>query len=321
MSRRKITVVGAGNVGATCAQRLAERDYADVILVDIVEGLPQGKALDMNQSGPVVGYEAQVVGTNGYEETAGSDVVVITSGIARKPGMSRDDLLRTNMGIVRSVTEQVVKHSPECILVVVSNPLDAMCHVAHQASGFPRERVIGMAGVLDSARFRTFIALELDVSVEDVTGFVLGGHGDTMVPLSRNSTVAGIPLPELLPAERIKALEERTAGGGAEIVSLLKTGSAYYAPGTSVVEMVEAILLDRKRVLPCSVLLRGEYGIEGLFVGVPVKLGAAGVEQIIELRLTDEERGALHRSSGAVKELVAAMAGLSDEAASGAGAG
>jgi malate dehydrogenase len=315
--RRKVTVVGAGMVGGTVAQVLAQRGYADVVLVDIVEGMPQGKALDLMQAGPLLGYDARLTGTNGYAETAGSDVVVITSGIARKPGMSRDDLLRTNMGIVRSVTEQVVPGSPEAILVVVSNPLDAMCHVAFDAAGFPRERVIGMAGVLDAARFRTFIALELGVSVADVSALVLGGHGDTMVPLSRFSTVAGIPLPELLPAERIKALEERTAGGGAEIVSLLKTGSAYYAPGTSVVEMVEAILLDRKRVLPCSVLLQGEYGIEGLFVGVPVKLGAAGVEQIIELRLTDEERGALHRSSGAVKELVAAMAGLGEEAGAG----
>ena len=311
--RRKVTVVGAGMVGGTVAQMLALRDYADVILVDIVEGLPQGKALDLMQVGPVLGYDSRLTGTNGYEETAGSDVVVITSGIARKPGMSRDDLLRTNMGIVRSVTEQVVRHSPTCVLVVVSNPLDAMCHVAHQASGFPRERVIGMAGVLDSARFRTFIAMELNVSVEDVTGFVLGGHGDTMVPLSRYSTVAGIPITELLPADRIKAIEERTANGGAEIVGLLKTGSAYYAPGTSVVEMVDAILLAKRRVLPCSVLLQGEYGIDDLFVGVPIKLGAGGLEQIIEITLSDEERAALHKSAGTVRDLVAAMARMAAE--------
>jgi malate dehydrogenase len=311
--RRKVTVVGAGMVGGTVAQMLALRDYADVVLVDIVEGLPQGKALDLMQAGPVLGYDTRLTGTNGYDETAGSDLVVITSGIARKPGMSRDDLLRTNMGIVRSVTEQVVRQSPNCVVVVVSNPLDAMCHVAHQAAGFPRQRVIGMAGVLDSARFRTFIAQELDVSVEDVSGFVLGGHGDTMVPLSRYSTVAGIPITELLPADRIKAIEERTANGGAEIVGLLKTGSAYYAPGTSVVEMVDAILLDKRRVLPCSVLLRGEYGITDLFVGVPVKLGAGGLQQIIEIELTDEERAALHKSAGAVRDLVEAMARMESE--------
>ena len=311
--RRKVTVVGAGMVGGTVAQMLALRDYADVVLVDIVEGLPQGKALDLMQAGPVLGYDTHLRGSNGYEETGGSDVVVITSGIARKPGMSRDDLLRTNMGIVRSVTEQVVRHSPDCVIVVVSNPLDAMCHVAHEASGFPRERVIGMAGVLDSARFRTFIAMELDVSVEDVTGFVLGGHGNTMVPLSRYSTVAGIPITELLPADRIRAIEERTANGGAEIVGLLKTGSAYYAPGTSVVEMVDAILLDKRRVLPCSVLLQGEYGIDNLYVGVPVKLGAGGLQQIVEIKLTDDERAALHQSAGAVRDLVEAMARMGAE--------
>ena len=308
--RSKVTVVGAGMVGGTVAQMLALRDYADVVLVDIVEGMPQGKALDLMQAGPVLGYDTHLVGTNGYEETAGSDVVVITSGIARKPGMSRDDLLRTNMGIVRSVTEQVVGGSPGAIIVVVSNPLYAMCHVAFDAAGFPRERVMGMAGVLDSARFRTFIAMELNVSVEDVTGFVLGGHGDTMVPLSRYSSVAGIPITELLPADRVKAIEERTANGGAEIVSLLKSGSAYYAPGTSVVEMVDAILLDKRRVLPASVLLKGEYGIDGLYVGVPVKLGAIGIEQIFEITLTAEEQAALHRSAGSVQELVDAMAGM-----------
>lgn len=309
-ARSKVTVVGAGMVGGTVAQMLALRDYADVVLVDIVEGMPQGKALDLMQAGPVLGYDTRLTGANGYDETAGSDVVVITSGIARKPGMSRDDLLRTNMGIVRSVTEQVIVGSPDAIILVVSNPLDAMCHVALDAAGFPRERVMGMAGVLDSARFRTFIAMELDVSVEDVTGFVLGGHGDTMVPLSRYSTVAGIPITELLPADRIKAIEERTANGGAEIVSLLKSGSAYYAPGTSVVEMVDAILLNKRRVLPVSVLLQGEYGIDGVYVGVPVKLGANGIEQIMQITLTDDEQAALNRSAGAVRELVDAMAAM-----------
>ncbi len=308
--RRKVTVVGAGMVGGAVAQWLALRDYADIVLVDIVEGMPQGKALDLMQAGPILGFDTRLTGTNGYDDTSGSDIVVITSGIARKPGMSRDDLLRTNMGIVRSVTEQIVQSSPDAVLIVVSNPLDAMCHVALEAAGFPRERVIGMAGVLDSARFRTFIASELDVSVEDVSAFVLGGHGDTMVPLSRFSTVAGIPLPELLPPDRIKALEDRTASGGAEIVSLLKTGSAYTAPGASVVQMVDAILLDKRRVLPCSVMLRGEYGLDGLFVGVPVKLGAGGVRQVIELTLRDEERAALHRSAGPVRELVDAMTAL-----------
>jgi malate dehydrogenase len=309
--RGKVTVVGAGMVGGAVAQLLALRGFADVVLVDIVEGLPQGKALDLLEAGPVLGYDTKLIGTNGYAETSGSDVVVITSGIARKPGMSRDDLLRTNKGIVASVTEQVVKTSPNAVLIVVSNPLDAMCHVAYDTAGFPRERVIGMAGVLDAARFRTFIAQELDVSVADVQALVLGGHGDTMVPLSRFSTVAGIPLPELLSAERIRALEERTANGGAEIVGLLKTGSAYSAPGASVVEMVDAILLDKRRILPCSVLLRGEYGLDGLFVGVPVKLGAGGLRQIIELELRDEEQAALQRSAGAVRQLVEAMAGMS----------
>jgi malate dehydrogenase len=308
--RRKVTVIGAGMVGGTVAQMLALRDYADVVLVDIVEGMPQGKSLDLMQMGTLLGFDTQLTGTNGYEETAGSDVIVITSGIARKPGMSRDDLLKTNMGIVDSVTKSVVSGSPNAILVVVSNPLDAMCHVAFDAAGFPRERVIGMAGVLDSARFRAFIAMEMGVSVEDVSAMVLGGHGDTMVPLSRYSTVAGVPITELLPADRVTAIEERTAKGGAEIVGLLKTGSAYYAPGMSAVEMVDAIVLDKKRVLPCSVLLNGEYGINDLYVGVPIKLGAAGLEQIIELKLTDQESAALKKSSGAVKELVGAMAAL-----------
>ena len=305
--RGKVTVIGAGMVGGVAAQKLAERDYADVVLVDIVEGMPQGKALDLMQSGPVIGYDSRVVGANSYEDTAGSDVVVITSGIARKPGMSRDDLLRTNMGIVRSVTEQVVAQSPDAVIIVVSNPLDAMCHVAFDAAGFPKERVIGMAGVLDSARYRTFIAMELDVSVEDIQALVLGGHGDTMVPLPRYTTVAGIPITELLPAERVAALSERTANGGAEIVGLLKTGSAYYAPGNSAVQMVDAIVLDKNRVLPCSVLLGGEYGLDGLYVGVPVKLGAGGVKQIIELQLTDDERAALHASAESVRGLVATM--------------
>jgi len=312
-SRPKVTVVGAGMVGGTVAQLLAQRDYADIVLVDIVEGLPQGKALGLLEAGPVLGYDSMVSGANSYEDTAGSDLVVITSGIARKPGMSRDDLLRTNMGIVRSVTEQVATSSPDTKIVVVSNPLDAMCHVAFEAAGFPRERVIGQAGVLDSARFRTFIAQELDVSVRDVSAFVLGGHGDSMVPLSRYSTVAGIPITELLPPERVKALEERTANGGAEIVSLLKTGSAYYAPGASVVEMVDAILLDQKRILASSVHLEGEYGINGLFVGVPVKLGANGVEQIIQITLTDDEQRALRQSAAAVQDLVDAMRRLAAE--------
>jgi malate dehydrogenase len=308
--RRKVTVIGAGMVGGTVAQMLAIRDYADVVLVDIVEGMPQGKSLDLMQMGTLLGFDTQLTGANSYEETAGSDVIVITSGIARKPGMSRDDLLKTNMGIVESVTKQVVSGSPNAVVIVVSNPLDAMCHVAFDAAGFPRERVIGMAGVLDSARFRAFIAMEMGVSVDDVSAMVLGGHGDTMVPLSRYSTVAGVPITELLPAERVTAIEERTAKGGAEIVGLLKTGSAYYAPGMSTVEMVDAIMLDKKRVLPCSVLLKGEYGISDLYVGVPIKLGAGGVEQIIELNLTKDESAALKKSSGAVKELVDAMASI-----------
>jgi malate dehydrogenase len=308
--RRKVTVIGAGMVGGTVAQMLAIRDYADVVLVDIVEGMPQGKTLDLMQMGTLLGFDTRLSGTNTYEETADSDVIVITSGIARKPGMSRDDLLKTNMGIVESVTTQVVAGSPNAVVIVVSNPLDAMCHVAFDAAGFPRERVIGMAGVLDSARFRAFIAMEMGVSVDDVSAMVLGGHGDTMVPLSRYSTVAGVPITELLPADRVTAIEERTAKGGAEIVGLLKTGSAYYAPGMSTVEMVDAIMLDKKRVLPCSVLLKGEYGIDDLYVGVPIKLGAGGVEQIIELNLTGDESTALKKSSSAVKELVDAMASI-----------
>jgi malate dehydrogenase len=304
MARNKVTVIGAGNVGATAAQRIAEAGLADVVLIDIVEGLPQGKGLDLAEAAPVVGHDARVSGTNDYADTAGSDIVVVTSGLARQPGMSRDDLLAKNAGIVRSVVEQAVRHSPDAILVIVTNPLDAMCHVAMTASGFPRERVLGMAGVLDSARFRTFIAMELGVSVEDTHAFVLGGHGDTMVPLPRYSTVAGIPITELLSPERVEALVTRTANGGAEIVALLKAGSAYYAPAASTFEMVEAILRDRKRVLPCAVLLSGEYGVDGLFVGVPVVLGAGGMERVIEIRLTDDEAAAFQRSAGAVRELV-----------------
>lgn len=312
--RSKVTVVGAGMVGGTVAQLLAQRGYADIVLVDIVEGMPQGKALDLMQAGPVLGYDSRLTGSNGYDASAGSDVVVITSGIARKPGMSRDDLLKTNMGIVESVTKEIASTSPDAVIIVVSNPLDAMCHVAFDAAGWPRERVIGQAGVLDSARYRTFIAMELDVSVQDVSAFVLGGHGDTMVPLSRFSTVAGIPIPELIPPDRIKEIEERTANGGAEIVSLLQSGSAYYAPASSVVDMVEAVLLDRKRIVPTSVLLQGEYGIDGLYVGVPVKLGANGVEQIIQISLTNAEQAALRSSADAVKGLVDTMTRLRAEA-------
>ncbi len=306
--RPKVTVVGgAGNVGATVGQYLATKELADVVLVDIVQGVHQGKGLDLLQAGPICGSDARIVGTNDYKDTANSDIVVITAGIARKPGMSRDDLLATNAKIVGGVVEQVVTHSPTCIMIVVSNPLDAMTQLALARSKFPRERVIGMAGVLDSARFRAFIAQELDVSVENIHAFVLGGHGDTMVPLPRFSTVAGIPITELLPPERIQALVKRTAGGGAEIVALLGTGSAYYAPAASVTEMVESILKDKKKILPCCVYLRGEYGIDGLCVGVPVKLGASGVEEIIEVKLTPDEAAALHRSAAAVKELVEAL--------------
>jgi malate dehydrogenase len=307
MARKKITVVGAGNVGATTAHRLVDKELGDVVLVDIIEGMPQGKALDLAESGPVEGYDCRLVGTNGYRETADSDVVVITSGIARKPGMSRDDLLNTNAGIVGSVTEEIVKHSPNAIIIVVSNPLDAMCQVAFRKSGFPKHRVIGMAGVLDSARMRTFLAEALNVSVENVTAFVLGGHGDTMVPLPRYSTCAGIPVTELLPKETIDQIVKRTANGGAEIVSLLKTGSAYYAPSAATVEMVEAILKDKKKILPCAAYLEGEYGVNGLYVGVPVKLGARGIEEIIQINLTTEERAALQKSAAAVQELVSVL--------------
>ncbi len=309
--RRKVTVVGAGNVGATTAQRLAEKELCDVVLVDIIEGVPQGKALDLAEAAPIEKHDARLVGANDYEPTAGSDIVIITAGIARKPGMSRDDLIGTNAKIVKSVTQEVAARSPEAVLIVVSNPLDAMCHVAYATSGFPKQRVLGMAGVLDSARFRAFIAMELGVSVENTHAFVLGGHGDTMVPLPRYSTVAGIPITELLPAERIEALVQRTRDGGAEIVSLLKTGSAYYAPASAAVEMAEAILKDKKKILPCAALLQGEYGLQELFIGVPVKLGAGGIEQIIEIRLTDEERAALEKSAAAVAELKQVLAKLS----------
>jgi malate dehydrogenase len=308
MSRKKITVVGAGNVGATAAQRLADKELGDVVLVDIIEGMPQGKALDLAQAAPIEGYDVRLIGANGFKETADSDIVVITSGLARKPGMNRDDLLRTNAGIVGSVTSEIMKYSPKPILIIVSNPLDAMCHVAMKQSGLPRERVIGMAGVLDSARMRCFIAEALNVSVENVTAFVLGGHGDTMVPLPRYSTVAGIPLPDLLPKEKIDQIVDRTRNGGAEIVSLLKTGSAYYAPSAAAVEMVEAIVKNKKKILPCAAYLEGEYGINRLFVGVPVKLGARGAEEIIQINLSTDERSALQRSAAAVQELVDVMA-------------
>lgn len=310
MSRKKITVVGAGNVGATCAQRLAERDYADVVLVDIVEGLPQGKALDMNQAGPVVGYEPRVTGTNTYDETAGSDVCVITSGLPRKPGMSRDDLLGKNREIVASVTEQLAERSPDAVIVVVTNPLDAMCHVAFDVSGFPRQRVIGMAGILDSARFRTFLAWELGVSARDVTGFVLGGHGDTMVPVVSYTNVAGVPVSQKIDAGRLEEIVQRTRDGGAEVVKLLQAGSAYYAPSAGVAEMVDAIVLDQRRVLPCAALCQGEFGIEDLFVGVPCLLGQSGLEEIVEIELSGEERRQLHASAAAVEELVEAMKSL-----------
>ncbi|MBI1957906.1 MAG: malate dehydrogenase [Candidatus Rokubacteria bacterium] len=303
-TRAKLTVVGAGNVGASVAQYAVEKELGDVVLVDVIEGIPQGKALDLAQAGPVHHYDSCLVGSNGYDETAGSDIVVITAGLARKPGMTRDDLLFKNAEIVGAVVEQVAAKSPDAILILVTNPLDAMVQLAWKKSGFPSKRVVGMAGILDSARFRTFIARELNVSVENVTAFVLGGHGDTMVPLPRYSTVAGIPITDLLPADRIEALVKRTANGGAEIVALLKSGSAYYAPAAATVEMVEAILKDKKKILPCAAYLDGEYGVKGLYVGVPVKLGRSGVEQIIEITLTADEQAAFQKSAGAVRELV-----------------
>ena len=301
--RRKITVVGAGNVGATAAQVLAQRDYADVVLVDIKEGLPQGKALDINQMGAVLGYEPRVIGANGYEDTSGSDVVVITAGLPRSPGMSRDDLVTTNEKIVKDVTEKATAQSPEAILVIVSNPLDAMCHVAKNVSGWPKERVFGMAGILDTARFSTFIARAADASVKDVTAMVLGGHGDQMVPVVSATTVGGIPLRQVVPDRQIDELVERTSKGGGELVSLLGT-SAWYAPGAAAAQMVDSIMLDEKRVLPCTAYLEGEYGIEGLYMGVPVKLGAGGIEQVYELELTEDEKKLLNESAGAVKEVV-----------------
>jgi malate dehydrogenase len=302
--RQKITVVGGGNVGASCAVNLALKELGDVVLVDVIEGVPQGKGLDMLQMGPIEGYDVSVAGANDYAATANSDVVVITAGLARKPGMSRDELLLANYEVVKGVTENAVKYSPNAILVLVTNPLDAMCWTAHHVSKFPRERVVGMAGVLDSARFRAFIAQELNVSVENVTAVVLGGHGDTMVPVVRLSSVAGIPLTELMEPSRLNAIVDRTRNGGAEIVKYLKTGSAYYAPSAAAVEMVESILRDKKKVLPCAAYLEGEYGVHGLFVGVPVKLGRGGIEQIYEIRLTDEEKAALAKSAAAVQELV-----------------
>ena len=305
--RKKITVVGAGYVGATAAQRIVERGYADVVLVDIIEGLPQGKGLDLLQAGPVVGYDSQIVGTNSYDETADSDIAIITAGIARKPGMSRDDLLFTNMKIVGEVTRNVVAHSPDCVLIVVSNPLDAMAHLAYKLSKFPRERVVGMAGILDAARFRTFLAQELGVSVEDVSAYVLGGHGDTMVPLVRLTTVGGLPVTELLSKETIDKIVQRTRDGGAEIVQLLKAGSAFYAPSAAIAQMVDAIVLDKKRILPCTAYLQGEYGIHDLYVGVPVKLGSGGIEEVIDIKLTPDEQEELNRSAAAVKALVDTM--------------
>ena len=304
----KITVVGAGNVGATAAQRIAEKELArTVVMVDVAEGIPQGKGLDQWQSAPIEGFDSRVIGTNGYEETAGSDIVVITAGIARKPGMSRDDLLNTNAGIVKSVGEQIKRTSPDAIVIVVSNPLDVMCWVAKEATGFPRERVIGMAGVLDTARYRAFLATALDVSVRDIQAMVLGGHGDTMVPLISYTTVSGIPVTQLMPRERLDAIVQRARDGGAEIVKHLKTGSAYYAPSSGAVQMVEAIVNDQKRILPCSAWLEGEYGMSGLFLGVPVKLGRNGLERVLEVTLTDDERAALAKSAQAVREPMAVV--------------
>ncbi|HTI12957.1 MAG TPA: malate dehydrogenase [Dictyobacter sp.] len=305
--RSKVTVVGAGFVGSTLVQRLAERDYADVVMFDIVPNMPQGKALDMLEAGPVLGYDSLITGTNDYADTANSDVVVITSGFPRKPGMSRDDLLKKNQSIVAEVTENIVRYSPNSIIIVVTNPLDAMAQVALKTSGFPRERVIGMAGVLDTARFRTFIAQELNASVRDVQAYVLGGHGDTMVPLSRLCTVAGVPISELLSAERIEQIVQRTRDGGAEIVQLLGNGSAYFAPSAAILQMIDSILLDKKMIMPCAVYLKGEYGISDLYVGVPAKLGAKGLEQVIEVELAADEQSLLNKSADAVRELVEVM--------------
>ena len=304
---RKVTVVGSGHVGATAARRIATKELADVVLLDILEGVPQGKGLDILEANPIEGSDARVLGTNDYADTAGSDIVIVTAGLARKPGMSRDDLLMKNHDIIKSVTENVVKHSPNTIIIPVTNPLDAMCQVVYRVSGFPRERVVGMAGILDSARMRSFIAMELNVSVENTHAFVLGGHGDTMVPLPRYSTVAGIPITELMDAATIDRIVKRTAGGGGEIVKLLGSGSAYYAPGSAVVEIVEAILKDKKKILPCAAFLQGEYGIRDLYVGVPVKLGARGMEEVVQITLTPDEQAALRKSADAVQELVSVL--------------
>lgn len=300
--RKKVTVVGAGHVGATLAQRIAETQLADVVMVDVTEGVPQGKGLDLMEAGPVLGYDSKVTGTNDYDETAGSDIIVITAGLARKPGMSRDDLLAANGDIVKKVARETGKRSPQAVMIVVTNPMDVMAYVAMKACGFPRERVIGMGGVLDSARFRAFIAMELGVSVENIHAFVLGGHGDTMVPLPRYSSVAGIPITELMNKETIARLIDRTRNGGAEIVALLKTGSAYYAPSAATLEMVEAVLLDKKKILPCSAYLDGEYGVQGMFSGVPVKLGEKGVEQVVEIKLSADEKAAFMKSVDAVRQ-------------------
>ena len=305
--RCKVSIIGAGNVGATCAFRIAEKGYADVVLVDIIEGLPQGKGLDMLEATPIIDSDVNIIGTNAYEETANSDIVVITSGVPRKPGMSRDDLVLTNMKIIQEVTQKVVQYSPNCIIIMVANPLDAMTQLALHISKFPRNRLFGQSGILDSARFRTFIAQELNVSVKDVFTCVLGGHGDTMVPVTRLCTVGGIPITELLPKEKIDSLVQRTVKGGGEIVNLLKTGSAFYAPGVATAQMVDAIIRDKKEILPCAAYLEGEYGISGVVVGVPVKLGKNGIEQIIELELTPEEDAALKKSANAVRELVEVM--------------
>ena len=302
--RKKVTVVGSGNVGATVAHRLADKQLADVVMIDILEGVPQGKGLDLLEAGPIEGYDCRIRGTNDYAETRNSDLVVMTAGFPRKPGMSRDDLLKANHDVVRTAIEQAVKYSPDSILIVVTNPLDAMAQTAFKVSGYSKNRVIGMAGILDTARYRTFIAEALNVSVQNVQGFVLGGHGDTMVPVPRYTTVAGIPVGELMPRDQLDSIIKRTANGGAEIVNLLKAGSAFYAPSAAVVEMIDAIFNDRKKILPCAAYLEGEYGIHGLFVGVPVKLGARGIEQIIEIKLTAEEHAALQKSAAAVKELV-----------------
>ena len=304
MKRYKVSIIGAGHVGEVTAQRIVEKELADVVLLDIIEGMPIGKGLDILESSPVMKFDTKIIGTNNYEDTANSDIVVITAGVPRKPGMSREELVDTNFGIVKRVTEEVVKYSPDCIIIMVTNPLDAMAYTAYKVSGFPKERVIGMAGILDTSRFRTFIAMELNVSVENIQAFVLGGHGDSMVPLARYSTVAGIPITELIPKERLDAIIERTRKGGGEIVSYLKTGSAYYAPAAAVMEMVEAILKDKNKIVPCAAYLEGEYGLSGIYFGVPVKLGFGGIKEIIEIKLTDEEKEALNKSAEAVRKVI-----------------